>query len=224
MSKKNVKVETNEFDEALAASVTFYDKHKNAILYGGGGIIAIVILALVINQFYIQPRNNRANESIYAAEQLFLAGDYEKALNGEGETMGFLAVADEFGSTDAGNLAHLYAAKCYAETEKYQEALDELEKFDGCGDAMVSPAVTGMKANLYAELGNNEKAASYLVKAADEADNNTLSPVFLMQAADIFLAMDKADKALECYNKIKTNYQNSMQYNEVDKYIERLQK
>lgn len=224
MSKKNVKVETNEFDEALAASVTFYDKHKNAILYGGGGILAVVILALVINQFYIVPRNNHANESIYAAEQLFLAGDYEKALNGEGETMGFLAVADEYGSTKAGNLAHLYAAKCYAETEKYQEALDELEKFDGCGDAMVSPAVIGMKGNLYAELGNNEKAVSLLMKAAKEANNNTLSPAFLMQAAQIYEAMEQADKALDCYQQIKANYQNSMQYNEVEKYIERLQK
>lgn len=222
MSKKNVKVEKNEFDEALAASVTFYDKHKNAIIYGGGGFIAAVILALVINQFYIVPRNNKANESIYAAEQLFLAGDYEKALNGEGETMGFLAVADEFGSTKAGNLAHLYAAKCYAETEKYQEALDELEKFDGCGDEMVSPAVLGMKGNLYAELGNNEKAAATLEKAAKEADNNTLSPVFLVQAGQIYEELGQNDKAVSCYEQIKAKYQNSIQYNEVTKYIERL--
>lgn len=222
MSKKNVKVEKNEFDEALAASVTFYDKHKGAIIYGGGGLIAIVILALVINQFYIVPRNNKANESIYAAEQLFLAGDYEKALNGEGETMGFLAVADEFGSTKAGNLAHLYAAKCYAETEKYQEAMDELEKFDGCGDKLVSPAVLGMKGNLYAELGNNEKAAETLEKAAKNADSNTLSPLYLLQAGQIYEELGQADKALACYEQIKAKYQSSLQYNEVTKYIERL--
>lgn len=226
MAKKNVnvKVEENEFDEALVASKTFFDKHKNAILYGFGGVLTVIIAALLINQFYIVPRNNKANESIFAAEQLFMNGEYEKALNGDGDKLGFLAVADQFGSTKAGNLAHLYAAKCYAETEKYQEALDELNKFDQCGDELVSPATIGMKGNLYAELGQNEKAVELLVKAAKEADNNTLSPVFLIQAGQIYEELGNADKARECYMQIKTKYMQCMQYMEVDKYLERLAK
>lgn len=222
MSKKNVKVQQNEFDEALATSVTFYERHKKAILYGTSSVLAIIIAALLINQFYITPRNNRADESIFMAQQLFVAGDYEKALNGQGDTLGFLAVADKYGSTKAGNLAHLYAAKCYAETEKYQEALDELKKFGTCGDALVSPAVTAMKGNLYAELGNNEKAVSLLVEAAKKADNNTLSPAFLIQAGQIYEALGQEEKALDCYKQVKDKYMNSMQYTEIDKYIERL--
>ena len=222
MSKKNVKAQANEFDETLAASVTFYEKHKNAILYGTSAVLVVVVAALLIHQFYITPRNNRANESIFMAQQMFVAGDYEKALNGQGDTLGFLAVADKYGSTKAGNLAHLYAAKCYAETEKYQEALDELGKYDNCGDVLVSPAVIGMKGNLYAELGNNEKAVSLLVEAAKKADNNTLSPAFLIQAGQIYEALGKDDKALDCYKQVKDKYMNSMQYMEIDKYIERL--
>lgn len=80
MSKKNVKAQQNEFDEALATSVTFYERHKKAILYGTSSVLAIIIAALLINQFYITPRNNRADESIFMAQQLFVAGDYEKAL------------------------------------------------------------------------------------------------------------------------------------------------
>lgn len=225
MSKKNAKnakASANEFDETLAASVTFYEKHKAPILYGSGAVLAVLIIALLVHQFYITPRNRRADESIAMAQQLFSDGEYDKALNGQGDTLGFLAVADKFGSTDAGNLAHLYAAKCYAESEKYQEAIDELKKFSACGDAMVSPATIGMEGNLYAELGDNEKAVALLVKAADKADNNTLSPVFLMQAGQIYEALGQNDKALDCYKQIKAKYQNSMQYSEVDKYIERL--
>ncbi|MCI5450471.1 tetratricopeptide repeat protein [bacterium] len=222
MSKKKVKAEHNEFDETLAASVSFYEKHKNAILYGGGAVLAIVIASLLVHQFYVTPRNNRADESIFMAQQLFVSGDYDKALNGQGDTLGFLAVADKYGSTKAGNLAHLYAAKCYAETEKYQEALDELKKFSTCGDAMVSPATIAMQGNLYAELGDNEKAVSLLVQAAKKADNNTLSPSYLIQAGQIYEALGKNDAALGCYRQIKEKYQNSMQYAEADKYIERL--
>ena len=32
----------------------------------------------------------------------------------------------------------------------------------------------------------------------------------------------KKDNALECYKEIKTKYVNSMQYAEIDKYIERV--
>ena len=220
MSKKNKKKQVNEFDEKIAASRSFFEKYKKAILWGGGGLLAIIIIALLVHQFYITPRNLHAQESIFRAEQAFNEGNYEKALNGDGENMGFLAVIDEYGSTKAGNLACLYAAKCYAATEKYQEAIDMLNKFDGCGDAMISPAATALKGNCYAELGENEKAAELLLKAAKEADNNTISPTCLLQAGQIFTALGQNDKALDCYKQIKSKYQQSSVYYEIDKYIE----
>lgn len=223
MSKKKTKKQVNEFDETLAASRSFYEKHKNAILYGGGAVLIIIIAALLIHQFYITPRNNRANESIFYAEQAFMDGSYEKALNGDGENMGFLAVIDEYGSTKAGNIACLYAAKCYAATEKYQEAIDMLDKFDGCGDAMVSPAAIALKGNCYAELGQNEKAAELLVKAAKVADNNTISPTCLLQAGQIYMSLGQNEKALGCYDQIKSKYQQSSVFYEIDKYIEQAQ-
>ncbi len=223
MSKNNNKKQVNEFDETLAASRTFYEKNKNAILYGGGGLIAIIIIALLVHQFYITPRNNRANESIFYAQQAFMDGNYEKALNGDGINMGFLSVIDEFGCTKAGNIACLYAAKCYAATEKYQEAIDMLDKFDGCGDAMISPAAIALEGNCYAELGENEKAAELLLKAAKEADNNSISPTCLLQAGQLYMALGQNDKALDCFNQIKSKYQQSNIYYEIDKYIETAQ-
>lgn len=225
MAKNNKNnYEVNEFDEALVASKSFFEKNKKAIVYGGCTLLAIIIAALLIHQFYIVPRNNKANESLFAAQELFMNGEYEKALNGDGQSMGFLAVADEFGSTKAGNLAHLYAGLCLAQTDKFQEAIDQLEKYSGCGDDMVSPSVIGTIGNCYAELGQNEKAVEMLVKAAKKADNNTLSPLYLIQAGQIYESLNQNDKALDCYNEIKTKYQQSMQYTEVDKYIERVKK
>ena len=223
MSKKKVKKQVNEFDETLAASRSFYEKNKKAILYGGGGLLAIIIIALLVHQFYITPRNLHAQESIFRAEQAFNDGNYEKALNGDGESMGFLAVIDEYGSTKAGNLACLYAAKCYAATEKYQEAIDMLDKFDGCGDAMISPAAIALKGNCYAELGENEKAVELLLKAAKEADNNTISPTCLLQAGQIYASLGQNDKALDCYKQIKSKYQQSSVFYDIDKYIEAAQ-
>jgi tetratricopeptide (TPR) repeat protein len=223
MSKKKNQKQVNEFDETLAASRSFFEKYKKAILYGGGGLLAIIIIALLVHQFYITPRNLHANESIFRAEQAFMDGNYEKALNGDGENMGFLTVAEDYKNTKAGNIACLYAAKCYAATEKYQEAIDMLNKFDDCGDAMISPAAIALKGNCYAELGENEKAAELLMKAAQQADNNTISPTCLLQAGQIYASLGQNDKAIDCYKQIKSKYQQSNLYYEIDKYLEAAQ-
>ena len=225
MAKNNKKnYEVNEFDEALVASKSFFEKNKNAIVYGCGSVLVIIIAALLIHQFYIVPRSNKADESMFAAQELFMNGEFDKALNGDGQNMGFLAVADKFGCTKAGNLAHLYAGLCLYQTEKYQEAIDQLEDYSSCGDDMVSPSVIGTIGNCYAELGQNEKAVELLVKAAKKADNNTLSPLYLIQAGQIYETLGQAEKALDCYKQIKNKYQQSMQYSEIDKYIERVTK
>ena len=222
-NKKN-NYEVNEFDEALVASKSFYEKNKKAIVYGCSTLLAVIIVALLLHQFYLVPRSNKADESLFAAQEYFMNGDFEKALNGDGQNMGFLAIADEFGCTKAANLAHLYAGLCLYQTEKYQDAIDQLEDYSSCGDDMVSPSVIGTIGNCYAELGQNEKAVETLVNAAKKADNNTLSPQFLLQAGQIYESLGQADKALDCYKQIKENYQQSYIYAEVDKYIERLGK
>ena len=43
-----------------------------------------------------------------------------------------------------------------------------------------------------------------------------------MQAAQLYETLGKNDVALECYETIKKDYPQTMQGNEVDKYIERL--
>ena len=224
MSKKNIKAEANEFDEAIEVSKSFVEKNIKPLGYGIGAILVVVIGFLLVHQFYIVPNSNRADEALFKAQQLFMEGNYEKALNGEGTSMGFLAVADKYGSTKAGNLATLYAAICYAQTDKYQEAVNMLEEYDDCGDEMVSPSSVALLGNCYAELGQNEKAVKLLLRAADKADNNTLSPMYLVQAGQIYESLGQNDKALDCYNRVKEHYMQSVQYSEIDKYIERVSK
>ena len=88
---------------------------------------------------------------------------------------------------------------------------------------MISPAAIALKGNCYAELGQNDKAADLLLKAAKKADNNTLSPTCLLQAGQIFLAQGQKDKALDCFKQIKDKYQQSNIFYEIDKYIEAAQ-
>lgn len=210
----------NEFDETLAASKNFFDKYKKPILCGGGSALAVIIIALLVHQFYIVPRNTSAQEALFQAEALYQAGEYEKALNGGDGVQGFLTVADSYGSTKAGNLAQMYAGVCYANLGKYEEAVKCLEKYDNCGDAMVSPAAIGALGNCYAALGQEDKAAATLEKAAAKANNATLSPTFLIQAGQLYQKLGQNDKAKACYEKVKNDYKQSFRASDIDKYIE----
>ena len=60
-----------------------------------------------------------------------------------------------------------------------------------------------------------------LKKAAEKADNNSLSPTFLIQAGEILESQNKKDEALKLYQTVKDKYFNSMQYQNIDAYIER---
>ena len=145
---------------------------------------------------------------------------FEQALNGDSiGYAGFLKVADDYSGTKAANLAKAYAGICYAQLGKYEDAVKMLDSFDG-SDQMVAPAILGAAGNCYAQLGQLDKAASTLLSAADKADNNTLSPIFLLQAGEILVKQGKYDDAVNAYTKIKDKYFQSYQAMDIDKYIE----
>ena len=133
---------------------------------------------------------------------------------------GFLKVADEFSGTAADNLANAYAGICYAQLGKYEDAVKYLDKFSA-KDQLVSPAILGTIGNCYAEMGQLDKAAGTLLKAADKADSQALSPIYLIQAGQLFEKLGKNSEAVKAYTLVKEKYFNSYQSMDIDKYIER---
>jgi len=75
--------------------------------------------------------------------------------------------------------------------------------------------------NAYAHTNQLDKAVDCLKKAAKMADSNSLSPIWLIQAGEILESQGKKDEALKLYKEVKQKYFNSMQYQSIDKYIER---
>ena len=184
-------------------------------------MLGLVVCVILVN-WYMGQRNEKAAQALFPCEQYFQAGNYEKALNGDGaQCEGFLAIADQYSCTKSANLAKLYAGVSYAQLGKHQEAKEQLEDFSTKDDQMISPAALGALGNTYIQLGDNEKGAETLVKAAKKADNNVLSPLFLVQAAEVYESLGQTDKALGLYEQVKANYRASLQGSEIDKYIER---
>ena len=207
-------------EDALTQSEAFLIKYKNAII---GGVIAVAIIIAGIflyKERYVKPREEKAQAALFKGQEYFEADAFEQALNGDSIGFaGFLKVADDYSGTKAANLAKAYAGICYAQLGKYEDAVKMLDSFNG-KDQMVAPAILGAAGNCYAQLGQLDKAASTLLSAADKADNNTLSPIFLLQAGEILVKQGKFDDAINAYTKIKDKYFQSYQAMDIDKYIE----
>lgn len=220
MAEKKKPQDALNVEDALSKTENFLEKNKKAIIGGVTAVIVIVAAVILYFTLYANPRNNKAQEALFKGQEYFAMNAYEKALNGDSISfIGFAKVADKYSGTKAGNLANAYAGLCYAHLNQPKEAIKYLDKFSA-GDQMVAPSIIAAMANCYAKEGNTDKAASLFMKAAKEADNSALSPIFLMEAADIYMSQKKFDKALDAYNTIKDKYFDSYQAQEIDKYIE----
>lgn len=231
MATKNNQQQTPA-SESLSKIEAFVLKYKKIISIAVVAIIAVVACVILVNNFYLQPRQAEASTAIAKGQELFAQQQYDKALNGDGAGyIGFLKVIDEYGCTDAGNLAKLYAGLCYANLGKWQEAADKLDSYSSGDDAMVSPAAEAALGNAYANLNKIDDAISCLKKAAKMADskmetgrNLSLAPQFLLQAAQLLESQNKTAEALDIYKSIKADYVGSAVARDIDKYIERATK
>ena len=199
MAKNNVKAAPEAMEQQVTKTEAFFEKYKKAIVGCVAAVIAIIVCVILANNYYFEPRANEASTELAKSQELFDQQQYDKAL------VGFQKVAADYSSTDAGNLAQLYIG----------------ESFSGKDDQMITPAAEGALGNAYANLNQLDKAVEHLKKAASMADNNSLSPTFLIQAGEILESQGKKDEALKLYEEVKEKYFNSMQYQSIDKYIER---
>ena len=225
MATKNVKGAPEEVAAPINKSEAFFDKNKKTII---GAVIALVVLIVGVfaySNYVSSPRSAKASTALAKAQEMFNNEQFDKA------APEFQKVISDFGGTPAANLANLYLGLCYANQDKWQEAVKYLDNYSTADDAMVSPAAVAALGNAYAHTGNLDKAVSALKKAAAMADskslneaNYSISATFLIQAATILESQNKNEEALKIYQDVKAKYVNApqVQSKEINKYIERL--
>ena len=216
MAKQEIKQEqVLNVEEAVSRSEAFINKNKKALVAGVAAVVVLVVAGLLTSTYVIAPREKKAAEALFMGEQYFQNGNYETAI------VEFESVIADHKGTKAANLAKAYAGISNAKIGNYEEAISLLKAFKG-NDAMIAPSVLAALGNCYAQVGNEAQAATTLVKAAQKADNNLLSPAYLIQAGQIYEKLGKKSDALKAYTLIKDKYYGSMQAMDIDKYIERV--
>jgi tetratricopeptide (TPR) repeat protein len=220
MSKKTEENATGfqSVENALSRTEQYIEENQKSL--------TIIILAIVVvvggylgyKKFYLEPTNKEAQSAMYVAEQYFEKDSFKLALNGDGANYGFLDIIDEYGFTKAANLARYYAGISLLKTGQYEDAIKNLQKFDS-DDIMVATVALGAIGDCYLELKENDKAASFYLKAGQRKKNEFTSPIYLKKAALVYEEQKKYDKALKAYESIKKNYPESQEGKVIEKYI-----
>lgn len=186
-------------------------------------VIAIIIVIggfLGVKKFIISPKEKEAQAQIFMAESYFQKDSFNLALNGDGNYLGVLDIIDNYKITKTAKLAHYYAGISYLRLEQYEDAIKHLEKFKS-KEVMIKPLAIGAIGDAYSELDNFDKAISQYIHAANSADNSFLTPIFLQKAGELLELQGKNAEATTHYERIKSDYPDSNEGRQIDKYISR---
>lgn len=215
-------LEQDPFLKSYAKTAQFYQENRNVII--GSAVAVILAIALAIGYHYYQKsQNEEAQRLMSTAEVEYLQGNYESALTGSDEdfTIGFEQVINNYGGTEAGNLARYYAAVCEYNLGDTKQALSYIDKYE-VPDGILGVGPLSFHAMMLTETGQHQEAAKLYVKAAEWDENESTTPYNYLEAANAFHDAGDIENAQKYAEMITVNYPNSSQVTEANRLLGQL--
>lgn len=224
MSKKVSHGDENleKLEHTLSNAESFVLKFQKQLIYGFATAVLLVAAYFAYQNWYKAPLEEEAQAQMFTAVQYFEQDSLSAALNGDGVNLGLLDIEDRYGNTKAGNLAAYYVGLCYMYTETYDEAISYLKKYSPA-DKLGKALSAGNIGDAYSELKDYDNALVYYKKAASADHSRLTTPRFLMKAGLVLEAQGKYAEAAKCYQQIKSDFPDTSEGREAEKYIARAQ-
>lgn len=185
--------------QTLDNTQVFLDKNKSLI---NKVLIAVIVVLggyIVMKKMVWEPADAESQEALWEAQYVFERDSFAVA------TDLFEEIIEDYGSTDAGNVANLYLGISLMKQGEFEDAISALDNYSGSGYFM--PAIgTGLLADCYSETEDVDKAVSLYKKAANEADSKVYSPYFLKKAGLLLEQNEDSQGAAKLYQKILDKY------------------
>lgn len=208
---------------AVTGPQSFTQKYRNFLMIGGVAVLAIA--GYFIYNWSQKGKVNAEAQAEMVMPVLYYEQDsINKALNGDGQSASLLDIVEDYGSTDAGNMARYYLGTAYLKSGNLDEGIATLEEYKQ-NHSMVSAAALGSLGYAYEQKGDFETAAKNYEEAAHTPKDNMYStPLYLMHAARNLESGNKVEEALKLYKEIKEKYPLSDQVRDgsVDRFIAKL--
>jgi tetratricopeptide (TPR) repeat protein len=225
MAKKKTDKTEEQFavvEETLTRTEQWVENNQKTLSTIVFAIVGVIALYLAYDKFYVEPVNEEAQQELFKSVSYFEADSFNLALNGVNGEYGLLDIIDDYGSTEAGNLANYYAGVCFLKTGDNESAIDYLSDFSS-DDEIVSSIAFGSMGDAYMNISEFDNAINYWTKAAFNSKNDFTTPIYLKRAAVALEEDGSTDRALDYYIIIQKEYPNSDEARDIDKFITRAQ-
>jgi len=209
-----------ESEAVVDRAKDFWSRFGKTISIVLGAVVLVVGGFLIYKNLIQGPKEKKAADAIFRAEQFYAQDSLDKALNGEGTVMGLEKVISQYGGTDAGNRAKFMAGSIYVKKGNFDKAISYLKDFSTDAPQVQARAYK-LLGDAYAEKNNGKEALDYYKKAAHHLEDDDM-----FASESLFLAAYLSDKvlndkkgAIELYKEIKTKYGQTQWAFEAEKYL-----
>ena len=207
-------------EQTLTNTEQFLEENYKPLLIG-----LVVVVALVglfwLGKMYIGKKNDEAQSQMYQAQKYLELDSISLALNGDGNYLGFLDIANDYKFTHTGNLARYSSGLCYLNLGQFDEAIKMFNKYRK-KDKILGSLAIGATGDSYVELGEVEKGISKYLEAAEFAGNSFNTPLFLIKAGELYELNGNYSEALKTYDRILDEYPESTEGSSIEKNIARV--
>src|SRR5277367_6762745 len=224
------------------------DKIHDAIEHGAEAVfshttvLAAAILAIVIVavgyfgwRFYIDRQTVQATAALDIATRAYSArigavpdpndpGEAfypNEAARSEDAVQKFTAVAEKYPNTNPGRLAAYYAALCYEDLERHNQALEQLKKISSGKDKELVAMAQYQTGVIYERSGKTADAAKIFRDLADHSSVFVPRPLVLLELAQTLRQSDPKEAA-NVYEQLKKEFPNTAVADEADRGLEML--
>lgn len=201
----------------------FWGRYSKVILIASAAIILACGGYLAYKYLVKAPKEEKAVEAIFKAEEYYRMDSLKMALNGDGINAGFLKIINNYGGTKAGNLAKFYAGDIYLKLADYPNAVKYLKDFSTDAKQIQARAYK-LLGDAYAEQGKNSDALDYYKKGAYhfEKDDGNSSEYLFMAAYFASRVMKNKEVAIDLFKELKEKYPRTEKGFEAEKYLAEL--
>jgi len=144
-----------------------------------------------------------------------------EAARAEAAAQKFSDLAAKYPSTNPGRLATYYAALCYEDLDRQNQALEELKKISSSKDKELAAMAQYQIGVIYERSGKPADAAKVFRDLADHSSVFVPRPVALLELAEV-LRQNDPKGAASVYEQIKKEFPNTAVSDEADRGLETL--